>query len=611
MAYLISKCEFDGFKVADNGLEIYVSSYLPHKKSAGLNIYDLNGSLLETISFTDDLFMGDVIACKISKLSLKDKAYRFVKDGEEVIDPASRNIIGNNVFGKVMSEKKLYSTLANKNNPKGWEKDSILKIPYSEAVMYVTHIRGLTMADPSVKSDNGTFKGASKKAKAIKKLGITSVIFMPVYERIEHIKASYANGLSYKNVNNDMPLNYWGFGPGFYYALKSSYASEDPSFEFKKMVKTYHDLGLEVILTFDFCNMEYERISEILRYWIFEYHIDGFRIFGTNEFGRFINDPFLKDTKLIFEKYFDELNSLKPVLYKNIAIVDKEFRNNVRKFLKSDDDCVGFMSNALKENHNSYAVIRNITDFDGLTLNDLVSYDRKHNDANNEDGKDGTNYNFSWNCGVEGPTNKKNVIKLRNKQIRNALMLVFLCQGTPMIAAGDEFLNSCEGNNNPYCQDNEIGWVTYNNSKDSKAIYKFLMNLIDFRKKHVILHQPFELKGFDYLSCKMPDVSFHSDEAWKIYMNPDSREFSYLLGGDYSKQYTGKKEASLLITFNLHWEERNFWMPLLPKGYEWVMVMSSDLNESDFETSKLNILAGEYYKSNGRNISVFMSQEMP
>lgn len=610
MACLIKKCEFKGYKVEKEENGVYIGAILSHKKTAGLNVYDEAGKLLSKISFEESLFMGDVLSCTLCDFSLDNKRYRFEVDSKEIIDPYSRKIYGNNCFGKVISESDLYSALSNRKDPKGWDKDMQLRIPYSDAFMYVCHLRGLTMADESIKENKGTFKAATVKAKGLKKLGVTSVIFMPVYERIEHEKATVANNLSYKDKKNNMPINYWGFGPGYYYALKKSYAAdEDVSYEFKNMVKTFHDNGLEVILTFDFCNLEYNLVSDILKFWIYEYHVDGFRIFGCSEYGRFINDPFLKNTKLIFERFFDELNDIKQVSYKNIAIIDKDFRNNVRKFLKSDDDLVGKMCDYIRENHNNYAVIRNITDFDGFTLKDLVSYDKKHNVANNEDEKDGTNYNYSWNCGVEGDTSKKSILKLRYKQIKNALLLISLCQGTPMINAGDEYLNSSSGNNNPYCQDNEIGWATYNKDKTSKAIYRYIKNLIEFRKNHHILHQPFELKGYDYLSCKMPDISFHSDEAWKVNNEPASREFSVLYGGDYAKQYVGEKEDSIFVAYNFYWDDKKFWMPLLPKEYEWVLVTSTADNSCDFLPSDIKNRDGDYVILEGRSISIFASSK--
>lgn len=612
MSYLIKKCEFNGYKVLETESGVYVGALLPCKKEAGLHIYDLNGLLLETIEFSKDLFLGDAVSCFIYNLSLKDKAYRLFTDSNDFVDPNSRRVIGNNEFGKTVDEKSLYSTLHSAKSPKGFENDKALMIPYSDAVFYMCHLRGLTMNDPLIKDDRGTFKAASLKAKALKKLGVTSVIFMPVYERIEHKKAVYANNLSYKDKNNELPLNYWGFGPGYYYAPKASYsACEDAAYEFKCMVYKFHELGLEIILTFDFCGLKYEEISNILRYWIYEYHVDGFRIFGSCDYQGFINDPFLKNTKLIFEKPFEELNNLKNVSYKNIAVIDRDFRNLARRFLKGDEDCVSKISEAIKENHSGYAVIRNITDFDGLTLNDLVSYERKHNEANNEDNTDGTDYNYSWNCGQEGITTKKAILKLRLRQIKNALLLVFLCQGAPMITAGDEFLSSNSGNNNPYCQDNEIGWVTYNTDKVSKTIYKYIKNLIEFRKNNIILHQPFELKGYDYLSCKMPDISFHSEEAWKINKQPISREFSMLLGGDYERQFTGKNGESILVIYNLHWEEKCFWMPKVKKGYEWVLVNASDYSDCSFDYTKNEPVEDEYVTLKGRTIAIFTSSKKP
>ena len=129
---------------------------------------------------------------------------------------------------------------------------------------------------------------------------------------------------------------------------------------------------------------------------------------------------------------------------------------------------------------------------------DSVSYERKHNEANGENNNDGSNYNFSWNCGVEGPSRRKKIVELRRQQIKNAICLLMLSQGTPMLYAGDEMGKSCKGNNNPYCQDNEITWLNWNDLKTNHEIFEFMKTMIKFRKKNRVLHQPEEPKMIDY-----------------------------------------------------------------------------------------------------------------
>ena len=265
------------------------------------------------------------------------------------------------------------------------------------------------------------------------------------------------------------------------------------------------------------------------------------------------------------------------------------------------------MSFAARDNAKYYSPLRYITDFSGFTLWDLVSFNVKHNDANGEGNTDGTEYNYSWNCGVEGESNKRNVKKLRYRQVRNAMLLCMLSQGTPMLLAGDEFLNSQNGNNNPYCQDNETGWVTDKNDKASRDFTKFVTNLSAFRKRHSILHQPKELMLFDYMSCKAPDVSFHGREAFKIDQSPVSREFAVLYFGDYSKQYTGKKEESVYIIYNMHWEKKEFVLPLKEKAKKWHLLYSTDgSTDESFDETAAKPIESDTFMAEGRSISVLL-----
>ena len=154
-----------------------------------------------------------------------------------------------------------------------------------------------------------------------------------------------------------------------------------------------------------------------------------------------------------------------------------------------------------RRNPDAYGVINYMAATNGFTMMDMVSCEQKHNEANGENNRDGSDYNYTWNCGVEGTTRKKKIVQMRKKQLRNAFLLLFLSQGTPMFLAGDEFGNSQNGNNNAYCQDNEISWLNWHQLETNRDIYEFVKYMIAFRKAHPVFHLPVEPKNIDYLSA--------------------------------------------------------------------------------------------------------------
>ena len=157
-----------------------------------------------------------------------------------------------------------------------------------------------------------------------------------------------------------------------------------------------------------------------------------------------------------------------------------------------------------------------ITSHTGFTLCDLVSYDGKHNEANGERNQDGPDYNYSWNCGTEGPSRKRSVMTLRKNQMKNAFLLLLLSQGTPCILAGDEFGNTQDGNNNVYCQDNETAWLNWGRQKSYEDLFRFVKRLIALRKSNPVFHQRQALLGLDRTACGIPDVSYHGESAWQV-----------------------------------------------------------------------------------------------
>ena len=610
----LKRADFKGFYTDTSEKGTYFGAEVRFFSSLKILVYDIfSKKLLHTIDIPEDMCIGNVLSVFVKGLYLKDKCYKIFCDGKEYRDKFAKAVTGPETYGEVISKEDIYYLPEDKNEPKGFERDLPLKTPYSDSYFYEAHVRGLTMMDRSIPEKiRGTFEGIAKKAKYLKETGITGIVLLPCYEFIEREKEDTFRFVSdnYREKENVPKLNYWGFKEGFYFTPKRNYsASGDASFSFKKMVKELHASGIEVILLFYFpAGTESSFISEVLRYWVINYHVDGFRLAGaTIPVNYLTSDPFLKDTKLIFENIDQKSLDATSGRFKNVGLISEMYVNTLRRFVKSDEDCVGGMSFFLRENGGNYAPLRNITDYSGFTLNDLVSYGRKHNEANNEDNSDGNPYNFSWNCGEEGESKKRSVNALRLKQAKNLMLINLLCQGTPMIRAGDEWLNTAFGNNNPYCQDNETGWVIYKKNARNREFYEFTKNLIAFRKRHVILHQPKPLLLHDYLSCKFPDVSFHGTDSFMMDQNPYSREFGVLFHGDYAKQYTKKAESSVMIIYNMNWEDRDFSVPGGGKEFKVRLLYSTDGSTDDsFDEENAKEIKGKTVSVKARSVTVLL-----
>ena len=299
--------------------------------------------------------------------------------------------------------------------------------------------------------------------------------------------------------------------------------------------------------------------------------MDGFHLSGEGVPMKLIlRDKLLADTKLMFPGVdMDSAFYGEPHLYRNVAEYNDSFQRDMRRFLKSDEDTIQGAAYYIKRNPDDHSAVNYMTSQDGFTLMDLVSYNYKHNEANGEDNNDGSSYNFSWNCGVEGPSRKTAVRQMREKQVRNAFLFMLLSQGVPMLYGGDEFGNSQEGNNNAYCQDNAVGWIDWKSYRKNIGIYQFVKAAIAFRKAHPILHIDKELRGVDYKTKGCPDISFHGERAW--YLNTDNtcRLLGVMYCGAYAKREDGTKDDFIYVGYNLHWETRKIALPNLPGGIKW------------------------------------------
>lgn len=544
-------------------------------KSCGVIIYDSTSKSGQKYTFSPDFCIGNVFSMRISGIKCSDLEYNFYIDDEIVPDPYSKKIIGNDIWGKIPCKLRNGVYLDDFE----WENDKNPMIELNESVIYALHVRGFTKHKSSNVSKPATFEGVTEKTDYLKELGVNAVELMPSYNFVEYEIPRINGGEFSDNPFDEIEpkLNYWGYKDSFYFSPKQSYAYKglDCVHSFKQMVKELHKAGIEVIMQFyfpDTVNRGY--ILRVIRFWTLEYHVDGFHLMGNKLPTALLGtDPLLCKTKLICESFpVDDIYSPGVIpTYKNLAVCRDDYMYDMRRLLKSDEGMAPKAISYMKDMPAKTGEIHYFSHCNTFTLYDNVSYDKKHNEENGEGNRDGAVYNASWNCGYEGPTSRKGVNKLRNKQLKNAIILNLLSKSTPLILSGDEFCNSQKGNNNPYCIDSPITWLNWNNTVKYKEIFDFTKMMIGFRKKYNILHCEHPFRMNDYRQCGYPDVSFHSEEPWRVETDPLSRQFGILYDGEYE----GDK-AFIYVAVNLHWTCHHYAIPKLPIGYKWKLFTSTD-----------------------------------
>lgn len=559
-----------------------------NNEEASLLLYKKGSKeVIQEIPFPATNTIGDIVCVKAEKIASARYEYNFCIDGKVTLDPYAKVLIGTGKFGEEHPEgHEVRCAMIAENYD--WEDDRKPQIAYEDAVMYSFHVRGFTKQRYSGVRHKGTFLGITEKAEYFKELGINQIKLMPAYEFTE-MESVKTHARYRKEEELPKRLNYWGYTKAFHFAPKRAYAAtKDPVREFKDMVKTMHRLGIEVLMEFYFpegCSPRY--ITECLQYWVQEYHVDGFHVRGVQGICNLMaTDPLFADTKFL-NIYFpvEEIYGKKNLPKKRmVAECNDGFMIDVRRFLKGDEESLKAFAERMRRNPKGSGLINYIASHDGFTLCDLVSYEERHNEDNGEQNRDGRVQNYSWNCGEEGKSRKKKILELRNRQMKNAWCMLLLSAGTPMILAGDEFCNSQLGNNNPYCLDNEISWLDWKGYKSGNSeMFRFVKNLIAFRKKHKILHMGQELSMTDSLSCGFPGISYHSSSAWYGELDGQNRKIGVMYCGKYADE-----DELIYIAYNMHWMEHTFALPALPGGYRWNVAL--DTSEGILEEDKWRLL---------------------
>lgn len=516
-----------GLGVSRVGEQYYFAVEADADSICNLVLWNAKSDKKEKLAMTARLGAVCYLAVKIKDGERTYYCYEI--DGEMVCDPYGRDY--NPEDANFSSVSLSYYD---------WEEDACLHLDEHEIIAYSIHVRGFTKNRNSGVKAKGTFLGLVEKIPYLLELGVNQIQCMPVYAFCD----------------SDAYTNYWGYGEGDYFALQDRYASgKNAVTEFKDMVKACHKSRIEVVLTMPFsAETDFSLMMDCLRYYVAEFHIDGFVVNPC-----VLNPDMLKKD---------------PVLrYTKILTLKDDYQNDMRRFLRGDEGVVPAAMWQVRARAEDRAGYNYITTHTGFTMQDLVSYEQKHNEENGEFNQDGPDENYSWNCGEEGPTRKRYVLTLRERQLKNAFALLLLSQGTPCILAGDEFGNSQNGNNNVYCQDNAVGWLNWKKGEREKRLTEYVKELIALRKKYPILHRKDALLGTDEASCGLPDVSFHGKRAWQIDEEYGCRQF----GVYYHME--DAKNGDVYVAYNMHWNPHTLALPNLKKK-KWYRVFSTAAEDS-------------------------------
>lgn len=530
------------------------------------------------IDFPPDQKTGDVWQLS-AEGDFAGLEYLYEADGALEADPYGRRFSGHERWGDLTTGRSpLRAVIVPEEKPFDWEGDRILEIPYEDCVFYHIHTRGFTK-HPSSGVDaryRGTFRGILEKIPYLKELGVTTLELQPPVEFCEVMLPECPDQGPYAPVEEPTgKLNYWGYTAAQMFAPKAAYcagAAKSPVTEFKQLVKELHRAGIELVVELYFDGSEYPAyVLEVARYWAREFHVDGVHLVGYAPLKLLGEDPYLRRLKLLAPGW----EGVDGGTVRHLADYNDGFMLEMRGFLKGDEGQLDNLAGRTRRNPADCAVINYMANTNGFTLMDAVSYNGKHNEANGENNQDGTDYNQSWNCGVEGPTRRKKVAALRRQQIRNAILMLMLSQGTPLLLAGDEFGDTKKGNNNSYCQDNEISWINWGLLKSNQDIYQFTKAAIAFRKKHPVFHMKREPALMDYKSCGLPDVSYHGVKAWYPEFDYFRRQLGILYCGAYGEKADGEPDNYFYVAYNMHWTPQDFALPNLPRELKWHLAVDT------------------------------------
>ncbi|MCR5775064.1 MAG: glycogen debranching enzyme, partial [Lachnospiraceae bacterium] len=511
-----------------------------------------------------------------------------------------------------------------------WEGDKPLEIRQCDLIIYEMHVRSFTAHESSGARYKGTFAGIREKIPYLKELGINCVELMPIFEFDEFENAREKDGRQLLNYWGYSTVAFFAPKAGYATSANLGMETDELKGLIKKLHSEGIEVILDVVFNhsaegnengpyisfkgidnrtyylltpegwyYNFsgcgntmnCNDPVVRnmVIDCLRYWVASYHVDGFRfdlasILTRDEDGAPMMDPPLLDSiahdavlgksVLIAEAW--DAGGLYQVgsfpSWRRWSEWNGRYRDCLRRFIKGGAECAPELFRRIRGSDDLYggrsaaASINFVTCHDGFTMYDLVSYNEKHNEANGEDNNDGCNDNDSWNCGAEGDCEDPEILALRYRQMRNMFTILLTSRGIPMLLSGDELANSQGGNNNAYCQDNEISWIDWSALEKHRDLFEYVKRLIAFRKAHPVIKASkydFSENGTGY-----PELSFHGLTPWEIDDSAPTLTFAYMYAEDHVR-YRTPDDSFIYVAVNSHWEEHEFNLPVIPEGFSW------------------------------------------
>ena len=531
-----------------------------------------------------------------------------------------------------------------------WGTDRPPHTPWHKSIIYEMHVRGFTIQHPRVPETlRGTYAGLATGPVIdhLLKLGITAVELMPVHYFIDDrqlIERGLRNYWGYNTIGFFAPMSRYLATSSiseFKTMVKTMHSAGievildvvyNHTAEGNQLGPTLSFRGIDNLVyyrtppdnpryytdytgTGNTLNMRHPRVLQLimdsLRYWVLDMHVDGFRfdlaatlareLHEVDKLGAFLDiihqDPVLSQVKLIAEPWdLGEGGYQVGKFPIGWAEWNDRYRDAIRSYWKGDGGQIGELAYRVtgssdlyaRSGRRPYASVNFVTAHDGFTLKDLVSYDHKHNEANGEDNRDGTDNNRSWNCGVEGPTDDPAINALRAKQKRNLIVTLLLSQGVPMLLAGDELGRTQLGNNNAYCQDNEISWIHWDQIQTEKELVALVRKVISLRKNHPVFRrrnffQGRAIKGAgvkDILWLR-PDGREMTDEEWN---QEHARTLGVFLSGSAVDELDERgqliTDENFLLLMNAHHEEVSFCLPTAASNMTWVTLIDTSLDSA-------------------------------
>lgn len=562
-------------------------------------LYDKKTKETVKIPVPAEYGIGSLRSVKIEGIDPKQYDYNYEIDGKVVLDPYARRIVGREKWADTARSRCAFKVRSGFSESEfDWQEDTAPQTAKEDMILYKLHVRNFTMDGAADGVKRGTFEAVEHKIAYLKSLGVTSVELMPVYEFEEFVikeaeevpdyvtwKKEYCSnkegitGDGQEHVSKPVieKVNCWGYVEGNYFAPKASYAEgKNAEDSLKHLVKSLHEHKMECIMEMYFPRtVNQNRMLDVLRFWVMEYHVDGFHLLGENlPVAAITQELILSRTKLFCEQFPEqwlERDEMHPHLY----IYRDEFLYPVRKMLNHHGGSLAEFIDQMRKQRENMGFVNYIASNNGFTLADTFCYNEKHNEENGENNSDGIDWNYSANYGAEGASRKQYILKIRERQMRNAVTILMMAQGIPMICEGDEIASSQNGNNNAYCQDNKTGWVNWKLRKPQERHFNYVKKIIAFRKAHPILRKAYPMQLHDYKGTGYPDWSVHTDTAWTSNPAGSAQAVGLLYCGEYAVREDGTADDMIYAAYNFHTGKQFLALPKLPKGKKWYKVIDT------------------------------------